>query len=124
MSPRGSAVGFHRSGSPGSPASHSDCSHRILSASVRSGKSFTPFWMRTRASSHAQFTIVMDFGGVSPSLRRAMKLSVVMPVYKERSTLREGGQKVLSVPMEIELICVDAGAVDGSLEILAELQSE
>jgi len=49
----------------------------------------------------------MDFGGVSPSLRRVMKLSVVMPVYNERATLREVVQKVLSVPMEIELICVD-----------------
>jgi len=32
--------------------------------------------------------------------------------------------KVLSVPLEIELICVDDGSRDGSREILAELQSE
>src|ERR1700692_3821334 len=49
-----------------------------------------------------------------------MKLSVVMPVYNERATLREVVHKVLAVPIEIELICVD----DGSREILAELQSE
>ena len=48
-----------------------------------------------------------------------MKLSVVMPVYNERATLREVVQKVLSVPMEIELICVDDGSRDGSREILA-----
>src|ERR1019366_4500533 len=51
---------------------------------------------------------------------RCMKLSVVMPVYNERVTLREVVGKVLSVPLEIELVCVD----DGSREILAELQSE
>ena len=60
----------------------------------------------------------------SPSLRRAMKLSVVMPVYNERVTLREVVRKVLSVPLEIELVCVDDGSRDGSREILAELQSE
>ena len=53
-----------------------------------------------------------------------MKLSVVMPVYNERATLREVVQKVLSVPMEIELICVDDGSRDGSREIMAELRSE
>lgn len=50
-----------------------------------------------------------------------MKLSVVMPVYNERSTLGEVIEKVLSVPMEIELLCVDDGSRDGSREILGEL---
>ncbi|MGB8013319.1 MAG: glycosyltransferase family 2 protein [Terriglobales bacterium] len=53
-----------------------------------------------------------------------MKLSVVMPVYNERATLREVVLKVLAVPLEIELICVDDGSRDGSCEILAELQAE
>lgn len=53
-----------------------------------------------------------------------MKLSVVMPIYSERATLREMARKVLSVPMEIELVCVNDGSRDGSREILAELQSE
>jgi glycosyltransferase involved in cell wall biosynthesis len=52
-----------------------------------------------------------------------MKLSVVMPVYNERATLREVVGKVLSVPLEIELLCVDDGSRDGSREILAELAS-
>ncbi len=53
-----------------------------------------------------------------------MKLSVVMPVYNERATLREVVEKVLAVRLEIELICVDDGSRDGSREILAELQSD
>jgi glycosyltransferase involved in cell wall biosynthesis len=44
-----------------------------------------------------------------------------MPVYNERATLREVVQKVLSVPLDIELICVDDGSRDGSREILADL---
>jgi glycosyltransferase involved in cell wall biosynthesis len=51
-----------------------------------------------------------------------MKLSVVMPVYNERATLREAIRRVLAVPLEIELVCVDDGSSDGSREILAELQ--
>src|SRR5450759_3704152 len=53
-----------------------------------------------------------------------MKLSVVMPVYNERATLREIIGKVLAVPIDIELLCVDDGSRDGSREILAELQSQ
>jgi glycosyltransferase involved in cell wall biosynthesis len=53
-----------------------------------------------------------------------MKLSVVMPVYNERATLREVIAKVLAAPIEIELLCVDDGSRDGSREILAELQSQ
>lgn len=44
-----------------------------------------------------------------------------MPVYNERATLREVIQKVLAVPLEIELLCVDDGSKDGSREILTEL---
>jgi len=56
----------------------------------------------------------------------AMKLSVVMPVYNERATLRRvvNGVLSLSLPFEIELLCVDDGSTDTSREILAELQRE
>jgi glycosyltransferase involved in cell wall biosynthesis len=50
-----------------------------------------------------------------------MKLSVVMPVYNEEDTLREVVGRVLAVPLDIELICVDDGSQDGSRQILAEL---
>jgi glycosyltransferase involved in cell wall biosynthesis len=53
-----------------------------------------------------------------------MRLSVVMPVYNERATLRQVVERVLAVPLEIELICVDDGSTDGSREMLAQLQAE
>ena len=52
-----------------------------------------------------------------------MKLSVVMPVYNEQATVRQVVARVLAVPLEVELICVDDGSTDGSREILAELQT-
>ncbi len=53
-----------------------------------------------------------------------MKLSVVMPVYNERATLQLVVARVMAVPLEIELVCVDDGSKDGSREILADLQKQ
>ena len=53
-----------------------------------------------------------------------MKLSVVIPVYNERNTLRAVVDRVLAVDLELEVICVDDGSQDGSREILAELNSQ
>jgi len=53
-----------------------------------------------------------------------MKLSVIMPVYNERSTLRYVAERVLSVPLDVELLCVDDGSSDGSREILSELEAQ
>lgn len=53
-----------------------------------------------------------------------MKLSVVMPVYNEQTTLRQIVERVFGVGLEIELLCVDDGSKDGSREILAELQQQ
>ncbi len=53
-----------------------------------------------------------------------MKLSVVMPVYNEQATLREVIERVMSVGLEIELLCVDDGSTDGSRDILADLQEQ
>jgi glycosyltransferase involved in cell wall biosynthesis len=53
-----------------------------------------------------------------------MKLSVIMPVYNERNTLRQAVEKVLAVGLETELICVDDGSRDGSREILEQLQQQ
>src|SRR4051794_11188036 len=60
-----------------------------------------------------------------PSLgrRTARLLSVLMPVYNERRTLRTIVGRVLASPTQIplELIAVDDGSHDGSAEILREL---
>lgn len=55
-----------------------------------------------------------------------MKLSVVMPIYNERATLRRVVENVLSLdlPFEIELLCVDDGSTDSSRDILAELENQ
>jgi glycosyltransferase involved in cell wall biosynthesis len=52
-----------------------------------------------------------------------MKLSVIIPVYNERATLKRVIDKVFSVPVEVELICVDDGSNDGSRDILSELHA-
>ncbi len=51
-------------------------------------------------------------------------LSVVMPVYNERTTVEEIIRRVLAVPLRIELIVVDDGSKDGSGEILDRLAKE
>ncbi len=51
-------------------------------------------------------------------------LSVVMPVYNERTTVEEIIRRVLAVPMRIQLIVVDDGSKDGSGDILERLQPE
>ena len=38
-----------------------------------------------------------------------MRVSVIMPVYNERATLRVVVERVLAVPAEMELICMDDG---------------
>jgi glycosyltransferase involved in cell wall biosynthesis len=60
----------------------------------------------------------------APIVSPTMKLSVIVPIYNERATLRDVVEKVLSVPLEIELICVDDGSRDGSREILSELEKQ
>jgi SAM-dependent methyltransferase len=54
------------------------------------------------------------------------KLSVLMPIYNERWTLREIVQRTLRSPiaMEIELVAVDDCSRDGSWELLQQLATE
>ncbi len=49
-----------------------------------------------------------------------MKLSILMPVYNERTTIEEIVKRVLAVDLEKELIIVDDGSADGTREILKE----
>lgn len=49
-----------------------------------------------------------------------MKLSVIVPVYNEKQTIRMILEKVRRVPIEKEIIVVDGNSTDGTKEILIE----
>ncbi|HKW02129.1 MAG TPA: glycosyltransferase family 2 protein [Vicinamibacterales bacterium] len=51
-------------------------------------------------------------------------LSVVMPVFNERTTIEEIIPRVLAVPVRIELIVVDDGSTDGTRDLLTGLQKQ
>ena len=51
-------------------------------------------------------------------------LSVVMPCYNERETVRECVAAVLESPWVLELIIVDDGSTDGTRDILASFEDE
>jgi glycosyltransferase involved in cell wall biosynthesis len=59
--------------------------------------------------------------GVNDAASTRVVLSVVMPIYNEQATLAASVERVLAVPLAIELLCVDDGSNDGSAEILREL---
>src|SRR5947207_512154 len=48
-------------------------------------------------------------------------LSVVMPVFNERTTVEAIIRRVLAVPLRLQLIVVDDGSTDGTGEILDRL---
>jgi glycosyltransferase involved in cell wall biosynthesis len=50
-------------------------------------------------------------------------LSVVMPVYNERDTIEEIIDRVLRVPIRVELIVVDDYSKDGTRDLLQSLQA-
>ncbi len=56
--------------------------------------------------------------------RTTLKLSVVIPVYNERATLREILRRVVAVDLDKELVLVDDCSTDGSRDILAELEQK
>lgn len=51
-----------------------------------------------------------------------MKLSVVIPIYNEKNTIREIIRKVESVPFDKEILLIDDGSTDGTGEILKEYE--
>ncbi|MEY2412852.1 MAG: hypothetical protein QOD84_1458 [Acidobacteriaceae bacterium] len=53
-----------------------------------------------------------------------MKLTVIIPVYNERATIAYVVERVLAVPLTLEVLCVDDGSTDGSVELLTTLQKE
>jgi len=53
-----------------------------------------------------------------------VKLSVVIPVYNEKDTLREIVARVLEVKWDKEIILIDDFSVDGSRDILKEYENQ
>jgi len=56
------------------------------------------------------------------ALPDGFKLSVVMPVFNEKQTIREIAARVLALPIPLELIIVDDGSRDGTRDVLIQLQ--
>jgi len=75
------------------------------------------------------FTGAIDGGmaymrGRTPIAREAVKLSVLIPVYNERNTIRLILEQVHAVPVAKEVICVNDCSTDGTREILDGLFAE
>jgi glycosyltransferase involved in cell wall biosynthesis len=65
--------------------------------------------------------LVRPVAGESPSAPSALALSVVIPVYNERDTIREIVARIRAVGMHHEIIIVDDYSVDGTRQILLEM---
>lgn len=61
---------------------------------------------------------------MTPDAGGLRRLSVVMPVYNEQETLDKIVRRVAGSTLKAELVAVDDGSTDGSLETLRRLESE
>ena len=52
-----------------------------------------------------------------------MKLSVIVPVYNEKDTIKELLERVAAVPVEKQVILVDDHSTDGTTEVLKSLEA-
>jgi len=66
----------------------------------------------------ADVTTVLD---TAAQVEKQLAVTVVIPTYNERETLREIVAKVRAVGLHYEIIIVDDGSTDGSREVLREL---
>jgi glycosyltransferase involved in cell wall biosynthesis len=77
-----------------------------------------------RSFSYGTVSIFMNPGRSGRTLPPDPVLSVVMPVYNERTTVEEIIRRVLAVPMRVQLVVVDDGSTDGTSGILDRLREE
>jgi len=54
---------------------------------------------------------------------KTLKLSVIIPVFNERNTIREIVKRVMDSPLVDEIVIVDDGSTDGTCDILEDLKS-
>lgn len=52
----------------------------------------------------------------------ALKVSILMPVYNERATIRYAIERVREVPLSMEIICVDDCSTDGTRDVLESMK--
>jgi len=52
-----------------------------------------------------------------------MKLSVIVPVYNERQHVRQCIRRILAEPHEKEILVIDDGSTDGTIDILKSIES-
>jgi glycosyltransferase involved in cell wall biosynthesis len=53
-----------------------------------------------------------------------MKLSIIIPVYNEKNTIRELVRRVQAMKLASEIVIVDDGSKDGTRDILAEMDGK
>ncbi len=58
------------------------------------------------------------------AIPKDLLLSVVVPIYNERETLREIVRRVRAAPVAKEMVLVDDGSTDGTRELLAEMEND
>ena len=61
---------------------------------------------------------------MNESVTADCRVSIVMPVYNEVRTVEYAIRRLRTVPLHMELICVDDGSSDGTRDILARLAAE
>jgi glycosyltransferase involved in cell wall biosynthesis len=61
--------------------------------------------------------------GVYP-IRPGLRISVIVPVYNEKATIRQIVDRIRAVPIPKEIIVVDDGSTDGTREVVAEMAEE
>jgi glycosyltransferase involved in cell wall biosynthesis len=52
------------------------------------------------------------------------RLSLIMPVYNEQQVVEASISRVRSVPLNIELVCIDDASTDGTRDVLIRLRDE
>jgi glycosyltransferase involved in cell wall biosynthesis len=56
-------------------------------------------------------------------MSNALRLSVIIPAYNERATIREVVNRVRAVPLDVEIVAVDDASADGTGATLEELHA-